>query len=319
MSGRTLLVASGGGHLKQLKNLADRIPWVSDSRAWITVDNPHSRTLLEDEREVIFVPSAGSRDVVAAIVNARLVRARIRAGAFTHALSTGASLAVSILPLARAAGARCHFVESAARVGGPSLSGRVLAYVPGVHRYTQYRNWAKRGWTYAGCVFDPFEPGVPIAPPRLHRVVVTLGTLERFAFRSLVDRMVDILPPATDVLWQTGCTRVPDLNICVRPTLPAAELSAIMASADVVVAHSGVGSALSALEAGKVPILVPRRLHRHEHVDDHQEQLARELAERGLARWLEVEQLTLSALLEASTARLEPSSMSPPVLDLHNG
>jgi UDP-N-acetylglucosamine--N-acetylmuramyl-(pentapeptide) pyrophosphoryl-undecaprenol N-acetylglucosamine transferase len=318
MSGRTLLVASGGGHLKQLKNLADRIPWASDSRVWITVDNPHSRTLLEDEREVIFVPSAGSRDMVAAIVNARLVRARIRAGGFTHALSTGASLAVSILPLARAAGARCHFIESAARVGGPSLSGRVLAYVPGVHRYTQYRNWATRDWTYAGCVFDAFKPADPIAPPRLRQVVVTLGTLERFAFRALIQRMVDILPPATEVLWQTGCTPAQGLNIRVRPTLPAAELSATMASADVIVAHSGVGSALSALEAGKIPILVPRRVHRHEHIDDHQEQLARELAGRGLARWLEVEQLTLGALLETSTARLK-SSRKTPVLDLHNG
>lgn len=316
MGGRTLLVASGGGHLKQLKNLAGRLPWASDSRAWITVDNLHSRTLLEDEDEVVLVPSAGSRDILATILNARRVRSCIRSGDFTHVLSTGASLAVSTLPLARAAGASCHFIESAARVQGPSLSGRIMSLVPGIHRYTQYRAWTQQGWSYAGCVFDSFTPGELAASPRLHRVVVTLGTLARFPFRSLVERMRQILPRDAEVLWQTGCTPVQGLGICARPTLPAPDLSGLMASADVVVAHAGVGSALSALEAGKVPVLVPRRARRREHVDDHQEQLARELAARGLAQWLEVGDLTLDALLEASAARLGALSRPAPVLDL---
>lgn len=316
MAGRTLLVASGGGHLKQLKNLAVRIPWASESRVWITVDTPHSRTLLDDEAEVIFVPSARSRDVIAALSNAKSVRTHIRRNGFSHAVSTGASLAVSVLPWARAAGASCHFIESAARVDGPSVSGRMLAHVPGLHRYAQYRHWRSRGWAYAGSVFDSFKPDITVEAARLQRVVVTLGTLENFPFRKVLERMIQILPPEIEVLWQTGCTTVQDLGINARPMVPEPEFTTALTSADVVVAHAGVGSALSALESGKIPILVPRRARRHEHVDDHQEQLARELEERGLARWIEADKLTLDDLLKASRARLNLVQTAPPTLDL---
>ena len=191
----------------------------------------------------------------------------------------------------------------------------MLAPFRSVHRYTQYTGWARRGWKYAGSVFDGFTPVVDRRPPRLDRVVVTLGTQEGYGFRSLVERMVAILPPDTEVLWQTGATDVSDLAIEGRTMIPSAEFEAALAEADAVVAHAGVGSALSALEAGRHPILVPRRAERGEHVDNHQEQVARELAVRGVATPVEVDQLDLDLLLTASTRTVAVAD-APPGLDL---
>src|SRR5207249_4868749 len=61
------------------------------------------------------------------------------------------------------------------------------------------------------------------------------------------------------------------------------DLATAMRTADVVIAHAGIGSAIAALEAGKCPILVPRSASHAEHVDDHQRQIAGELSRRGLA------------------------------------
>jgi UDP-N-acetylglucosamine transferase subunit ALG13 len=95
--------------------------------------------------------------------------------------------------------------------------------------------------------------------------------------------------------------------------MPAAEFEAALAEADLVIAHSGVGSALSALEAGRSPILVPRRVARSEHVDDHQVQVARALSGRGLAVHAELEQLDRDLLWTASARSIVPARQ---VLDL---
>jgi UDP-N-acetylglucosamine--N-acetylmuramyl-(pentapeptide) pyrophosphoryl-undecaprenol N-acetylglucosamine transferase len=60
-------------------------------------------------------------------------------------------------------------------------------------------------------------------------------------------------------------------------------LTARIRDAEVVITHAGVGSAVTAIRAGKKPVLVPRLARYGEHVDDHQLQLAERLAEFGLA------------------------------------
>lgn len=310
MAARTLLAASGGGHLTQLTRLVDRLPWSTADRVWCTVDTPQSRSLLDGE-EVLFVRSAAPRDGRAAMANARCIRRLLRDGDVTHAVSTGASLAVSALPLAQRAGARCSYIESAARVQGPSLSGRLLAPFRPVRRYTQHRAWAGRGWAYAGSVLDGFGPG-PAVPPRLDRVVVSLGTQDGYGFRRLVERLVAVLSRSAEVLWQTGATDVNGLPIDARRAVPALELEAAMRDADLVVAHAGVGVALSALEAGRHPVLVPRRSAFGEHVDDHQVQIARELHGRGLAIGVEVDALERDLLLDAA-GRSTVTRAAPPL------
>jgi UDP-N-acetylglucosamine transferase subunit ALG13 len=65
------------------------------------------------------------------------------------------------------------------------------------------------------------------------------------------------------------------------------ELSARVEEARVVVSHAGVGSIMLARRCGKRPIVVPRRLHLAEAVDDHQLPLARRLHASGLVTLLE--------------------------------
>jgi len=114
-------------------------------------------------------------------------------------------------------------------------------------------------------------------------IFVTLGTHEQ-PFDRAVD-LVATLARNDRVLVQHGATPP-------RPGLSGVEWSeyldweplvARMREADVVVTHAGVGSAVTAIRAGKKPVLVPRLARYGEHVDDHQLQLAERLAEFGLA------------------------------------
>ena len=61
-----------------------------------------------------------------------------------------------------------------------------------------------------------------------------------------------------------------------------------------------VGSSLDALEAGHRPVLLPGPAARGEHVDDHQEAVARELVRRDLAVMAEAPEVHEQHLLDAA-------------------
>lgn len=65
--------------------------------------------------------------------------------------------------------------------------------------------------------------------------------------------------------------------------LPYTEVLRQFARADAVLTHAGVGSVLSARRAGHVPVVVTRLARHGEHVDEHQEELARRLTKEGHA------------------------------------
>lgn len=313
---RVLAAASAGGHFKQLVALVDRIPDV-DEVTWLTHRRGMSEDLLDatghgDDR-VVLADYAAPRDLPNLARNARTARRVLRTREFDLAISTGAGIAVAVLPMARAHGVPAVFVESATRVDGPSLSGRILRWAPGVELCTQHPGYPDP-WRQVGSVHDRFVPGPP-RPPRLERVVVTTGTIRPYGFRRLVERLVTVLPAGTDVLWQTGATDLAGLDVDGRERVPAPELEEAMRAADVVVAHAGTGTALTAFELGIAPVLVPRRHDHGEHVDDHQVPTARTLADRGLATYLEADQVTHDQLLAAST-RTVGIQASPPPLDL---
>lgn len=309
---RVLFVANGGGHLKELLHLSERLPFTVDESLWVTFDSPQSRSLL-DGREVRYVHYSSPRDGRATVLNlvaAARILARRR---FDVAMSTGATVAVSFLPLARLFGIRCYYIESATRTDGPSLTGRLLQGVPGIRLYTQHPSWAGGRWTFAGSVFDQFES---VARPFHHpiaKAVVTVGASETYGFERLVRALVPLFPVDAEVLWQTGCSQVDGLGIDAHRQIPARELEAAMAAADVVVSHAGVGSALSALESGRMPILVPREATHGEHVDDHQFAIADELSGRDLAISRRVEELRAEDLVRASDARVHEVEQPAPL------
>jgi UDP-N-acetylglucosamine--N-acetylmuramyl-(pentapeptide) pyrophosphoryl-undecaprenol N-acetylglucosamine transferase len=313
---RTLLVASTGGHLSQLHALAPRIPGADPAqRTWVTFDTPQSRSLLAGE-DVVYVRYTAPRDWRSIARNVPSAWRLLGDGRFGHVISTGSGIALTFLPLARARGLQATYVESAARSEGPSMTGRILARTPGVQLGTQYRAWADERWAYVGSVLDGWASAAPPAsqePPPIRRVVVTLGTIP-YGFRRLLERLLAILPPDAEVTWQTGVTDVAGLPLEAHPQLPAAELEAAMRDADVVVAHAGTGSALTALGVGRCPLLVPREQAHGEHVDDHQRQIADELAERGLALRRDVAELSFADLQTVAGMRAE--RVPPPPLRL---
>jgi UDP-N-acetylglucosamine transferase subunit ALG13 len=145
------------------------------------------------------------------------------------------------------------------------------------------------------------------------RVVVTLGTIP-YAFGSLVARLRAILPDDSEVLWQTGETSTDGLPGTAHATMPHAELVEAMRAADVVISHAGVGSALDALEAGRLPLLVPREQRAGEHIDDHQSQIASLLASRGLAITARADELSLEHLTAAAGGSVTTAPATRPLV-----
>lgn len=50
---------------------------------------------------------------------------------------------------------------------------------------------------------------------------------------------------------------------------------------ELLILHAGAGCVIHAIRAGKIPVVVPRRAHLGEHVDDHQMEFAMELQKAG--------------------------------------
>jgi UDP-N-acetylglucosamine--N-acetylmuramyl-(pentapeptide) pyrophosphoryl-undecaprenol N-acetylglucosamine transferase len=316
----TLLVASTGGHLKQLHRLHSRLAGIEGPYRWSTFDTPQSRSLLDGEA-VDFVHFVGGRDPGNVVRNVPLADRILRRNRVDTIVSTGSAMALPFFAIGRARGLECHYIESAARSDGPSRTARMISRIPGVHLYAQYAAWAGTKWQYRGSVFDAFAASD--APPEqaveINKVVVSLGTFRGYAFDRLVRRLLEILPPDAEVLWQTGDTDVSDFGIEGHREVPAHELTAAIRDADVLVAHAGVGTALAALEVGACPVLVPRRLAHREHVDDHQTQIAGELGRRGLALSIEAGELGLEHLLAAARRRVTTLPTAPPFVTSARG
>jgi UDP-N-acetylglucosamine transferase subunit ALG13 len=307
-----ILVAATGGHLSQLVELGNRIEGLGDDSLWVTFDSPQSHSLLEGRRTV-FIPSIEERDVIGVLRGARSAHQLFRSMEVSAVISTGSGIALSFLPLAAVHGIPAHYIESAARIGAPSLTGRLLEFVPGVRLYRQYPHAARNRWHFAGSVFDGFEARDDGSHP-IRRIVVTLGSGVH-GFRRLVDRLLAILPPEVEVLWQTGATPVDDLPIKAQPLVPAATLDRAIREADAVIGHAGCGYALSALNSGKLPILVPREPLHRELVDDHQIELARFLGDRDLAIHRTPQSITFDDLVKAAARRVFRRA-DPPALKL---
>jgi UDP-N-acetylglucosamine--N-acetylmuramyl-(pentapeptide) pyrophosphoryl-undecaprenol N-acetylglucosamine transferase len=306
----TAFIATTGGHLTQLVALAERIPGDTES-VWVTHANEQSTSLLA-ERDVEFIPYVGVRDVPGVLRCVWAAHSLYRRRRPTRALSTGSGIALGYLPYLAARGVECHYIESAARVSGPSLTGRILRRVPSVRTYTQYRSWSGPHWHYGGSGLDAYEavPGDEELGDKI-KVVVTVGTAVEFPFGRLIRALAPLLAPggdleqatgrSVDVLWQTGCTPVDDLPIVATPFLPAADLASALAEADIVVSHAGTGSALANLGAGRFAVVASRLAEHGEAGDDHQGELAEELVARGLAAHHEPEKITADDLLATRT------------------
>lgn len=296
----TLLVASSGGHLEQLTRLVPRLGLDGDF-IWVTYDTLHARSLLEGRK---FIPAhhPTTKHVPNAIRNTALARRVFSDSPIDRVVSTGAAVAVPFIGQATVRRIPSYYIESATRIKGPSLTGRLLQLLPrSVHLYRQAGSWGEPRWRQGPSVFDGFSVSRrDTRDPR--RVLVSLGT-HGFPFSRLLHRLVALLEAGSlEVTWQLGSTRPPQglPGRAVR-TLGSREFAQLVRSTDVLIGHAGTGLSLTALSHGKVPVLVPRQRRHGEHTDDHQGEIARELRDRGLAVTAHPQTLSWEHLKEAAS------------------
>lgn len=113
-------------------------------------------------------------------------------------------------------------------------------------------------------------------------IFVTVGTHEQ-PFNRLIEA-VDKMKAGSvfddDVIIQTGySTYVPKL--CEWQKLyPYDRMLELVNDARIVITHGGPSSFIMPLQVGKIPIVFPRQKQYGEHVNDHQVEFSRAVAER---------------------------------------
>ena len=113
-------------------------------------------------------------------------------------------------------------------------------------------------------------------------IFVTVGTHEQ-QFDRLVKAVDDLKANGTidePVYVQTGYSSYTPVHCEHSQFVPFGQMEDFMADADVVITHGGPSSFIEAMAAGKVPVVVPRRGDLDEHVNDHQADFVRIVAER---------------------------------------
>ena len=298
------MVASTGGHLAQLVKLAEASP-PSNQSVWVTFDTAQSRSLLAGKR-VEYVPYIKPRGAASLLKAQRQIRRVMQERDFEHVVSTGAGLALAALPYAAARSIAATYVESVSRTQGPSLTGRIVAKIPRVRCFTQHSAWSNERWTLGASVFRSYKAeAVREATPR-PRIFVTLGTIEGYRFDSLVDTLVEQGIASASTTWQLGYTSRTDLPGTVFDEVPSATFDDLVREADLVITHAGVGTIMHLLDRGEFPVVIPRRADRREHVDDHQLQICTLLRDRRIACVLEVDEISSTALHDATRYNVVP-------------
>lgn len=138
-------------------------------------------------------------------------------------------------------------------------------------------------------------------------IFVTLGT-HHDPFPRVVDALATL--PAEELVVQHGHSQPPPQAVRRVDFLPFAEMVEQIRGARVVITHAGVGSILLCLRNGRKPLVVPRLRRHGEHVDDHQVELTRALAERGtvIPVW---DVGDLAKLVAEAPAPAEPQPLEP--------
>jgi UDP-N-acetylglucosamine transferase subunit ALG13 len=132
-------------------------------------------------------------------------------------------------------------------------------------------------------------------------ILVTVGTHEQ-PFDRLVQAAAE-LGGDEHLVVQYGTSKLPHGRGEWVDFMSFDELAEQARRARVVVCHAGVGSIVLARRYGHRPIIMPRRPHFDEHVDEHQMSLTRRLEKAGLVTVVEdAEQLAAAVQAPAGVA-----------------
>ena len=122
-------------------------------------------------------------------------------------------------------------------------------------------------------------------------ILVAVGT--QFAFDRLIQTVDEwaLSTGTMDVVAQIGPSSFSPRRIRTHTFLPPKEFEVLFQRAELIVAHCGMGSILSALSYGKPIIVMPRSAAKGEHRNDHQNATARRFSDQPgvTVAWDEIE------------------------------
>lgn len=113
-------------------------------------------------------------------------------------------------------------------------------------------------------------------------IFVTVGTHEQ-PFNRLVQEIDNLKRDGViteDVIIQTGYSTYEPKYCQWEKLIPYKQMIKNVEDARIVITHGGPASFIMPLQIGKTPIVVPRQKKFDEHVNDHQVEFARNVAER---------------------------------------
>lgn len=113
-------------------------------------------------------------------------------------------------------------------------------------------------------------------------IFVTVGTHEQ-PFDRLVQKMDQLVEQGViqePVVIQTGYSTYEPKFCDHSKLLPFSQMQTCIDEARIIITHGGPASFIAALQVGKVPIVVPRKSELGEHVNDHQVEFSRAVAQR---------------------------------------
>ena len=114
-------------------------------------------------------------------------------------------------------------------------------------------------------------------------IFVTVGTHEQ-PFDRLIIKMDELKGKGViqdDVVIQTGFSTYQPKNCEWKKLFSYQEMMMNVAEARIVITHGGPSSFFMPLQVGKIPIVVPRQKKFGEHVNDHQVDFTKAVAERN--------------------------------------
>ena len=111
-------------------------------------------------------------------------------------------------------------------------------------------------------------------------IFVTVGTHEQ-PFNRLVEYMDKwAIEHEEEVIIQTGFSTYVPKHCEWSKLYPYSQMVKLVEKARIVITHGGPSSFIMPLQIGKVPIVVPRKKEFDEHVNNHQVDFCRAVAER---------------------------------------
>ena len=113
-------------------------------------------------------------------------------------------------------------------------------------------------------------------------IFVTVGTHEQ-PFDRLIQKMDELKRDGViqeEVIIQTGYSTYEPQYCQWSKLIPYSQMVKNVADARIVITHGGPASFIMPLQIGKTPIVVPRQSQFGEHVNDHQVEFARNVAQR---------------------------------------